>query len=126
MAQKQTILIIEDEKDMLRILTKRFRMEKLHVLTASNGRDGLSVALEKRPDIIVLDVIMPHMDGLTMMKELRQDSWGKTVPIIFLTNLSENSELAELASTEDFTDYLIKVEWRLEDIVAKVNKILSR
>lgn len=58
--------------------------EEFHALGAKDGEEGLELALKEKPDLILLDVIMPKMDGMTMMKKLRKDNWGKKVPIILL------------------------------------------
>ena len=89
-----------------------------------NGEVGLERALKERPDLILLDIIMPVMDGMTMLAKLRTDKWGKDVPVIMLTNLN-NSEDVEEASKHGVYDYLVKSNWRLEDVIGKVREALS-
>ena len=86
---------------------------------ATNGEEGLSVAKDKHPDIILLDIIMPKMDGITLLKELRTDPWGQTVPVIILTNLSDYKSVAD-ALQHGVNDFLVKSNWELEEVVAKV------
>ena len=71
-----TILIIEDEPPLRKALVHRLGMEDFTVLEAADGEIGLEMALQHKPDLILLDVVMPNMDGLTAIKKLRQDPWG--------------------------------------------------
>lgn len=113
------ILIVEDEQDLIEIIDEKFTREGFTVLKAGDGVEGLKVSLKEHPDLILLDIVMPRMDGLTMLKKLRQDSWGKTAEVILLTNLSPT----EKSPTD--TEYLIKSDWKLQDIVDKVKKKLK-
>lgn len=119
--KKQTILIVEDEQALLKVYAERFSEEGFLVLKASNGQEGLDIALKERPNIILLDILMPVMDGLTMMQKLREnDSWDKNVPIIFLTNLSEHEERITKSVKENKPAYyLVKSDWSLGAIVEK-------
>jgi DNA-binding response OmpR family regulator len=118
------ILIIEDEELLRRALTDKFTKENFKVFEASDGKIGLDVALKEHPDLILLDIIMPVMDGMTFLKELRKDDWGANVPVIILTNLSDG-EKAEQGASHDVYEYLIKSNYKLEDVVAKVKERLS-
>ena len=119
--KKQTILIVEDEQALLKVYAERFSEEGFLVLKASNGQEGLDTALREKPDIILLDILMPVMDGLTMMQKLRENkSWDKSVPIIFLTNLSEHEERVMKSANENKPAYyLVKSDWSLSSIVEK-------
>lgn len=119
--KKQTILIVEDEQALLKVYAERFSEEGFLVLKAGNGQEGLDIALREKPDIILLDILMPVMDGLTMMKKLREnESWDKNVPIIFLTNLSEHEEaVMKSANGNKPAYYLVKSDWSLNSIVEK-------
>lgn len=116
MAKK--ILIVEDEQSVLRILSEKLTEEGFEVIRAKNGKEGLIAAKKHHPDLILLDVIMPVMDGMTMLKKLREDEWGKTAKITILTNLSDGT-VAE-AVEQNVNDYLVKSDWKLEDVVKKV------
>lgn len=125
--KKQTILIVEDELPLLKVYADRFSEEGFLVLKASNGQEGLEVALEKKPDLILADILMPIRDGLTMMQELRKsNSWGKSVPIILLTNLSADEERIKKIVTENQpVYYLVKLDWSLGAIVNKIKEQLA-
>ena len=116
---KKKIIIIEDESSLRNILVEKLNLEGFDVLEARNGEEGLDLTLSQKPDLILLDIIMPKMDGITMLKKLRGDSWGKKVPVIILTNLSSGTENLELVEKKVFS-YLVKSDWKLEDIVKKI------
>ncbi|OGG20713.1 hypothetical protein A3D03_05500 [Candidatus Gottesmanbacteria bacterium RIFCSPHIGHO2_02_FULL_40_13] len=118
------ILIVEDEPALLSALLEKFRQEGFAAIGAKDGQEGLDTALREHPDLILLDIIMPVMDGMTMLYELRKDNWGRNVPVILLTNLSEAESVAESLS-QGVYDYLVKSDWKLEDIVKKVREKLG-
>src|SRR3989338_5449825 len=118
------ILIVEDEISLLKALEEKFIYEGFDVLKARNGEDGLRLAVDAKPDVILLDIIMPKMDGITMIKELRKNEWGRTAKIILLTNLSSPETVTE-AIQQNVFDYLVKTNWKLESIVIKVKTILG-
>ncbi len=121
---KNTILIVEDDLDLLEVLRKKFTLEKFEVLQAPDGRIGLEDALRSHPDLILLGIVMPVMDGMSMLRKLRADSWGKNVPVILLTNLSEESKVAE-GMRHGVYDYLVKADWNISDVVKKVKQRLN-
>ena len=100
------ILIVEDEKVIREALKTRLLEEKFQILEAKDGERGLAVALQEKPDLILLDIIMPVMDGMTMLKYLRKDAWGKKAKVIILTNLSDSTKVQE-ALEHDTNDYLV-------------------
>jgi len=118
------ILIVEDEKPLLKAMADKFGHEGFRVLTSENGEKGLALALENLPEIILLDIVMPKMDGVTVIKNLRENEKTKKIPIILLTNLYDNEKLAEAGKYGVF-DYLIKSDWKLEDVVHKVKEKLN-
>lgn len=126
--QKTIILIVEDESVQLDLLADQFADEGFRVLRAQNGKEGLALAFSEHPDIILLDLMMPVMNGITMMREIREaNEWGKKVPIILLTNLSPDDEERMQAVTRDEPAYyLVKANWSLDQIVEKVKERLSR
>lgn len=125
MENLKKILIVEDERALRKALSSKFTHEGFSMLEATNGEEGLAVALQEHPDLILLDVIMPVMDGMTMLKKLRGDNaWGKDAVVIMLTNLSESGMVAD-ALAEGMHDYLVKSNWKLEDVVKKVKEKLK-
>ena len=117
--KKHSVLIVEDEMALVEVLEDHFSEEGFEVLIAKDGKVGLDMALKLNPDIILLDIIMPIMDGITMLEKLRKDEKAKEIPVIMLTNLSDAKRVEE-ARKQGVNDYLVKADWKLEDVVNKV------
>ncbi len=121
---KKRILIVEDEAAMVDALGKKFEKEGFQVYKSHDGEEGLSMAEREHPDLIMLDIIMPKVDGLEFLRRIRQDQkWGAEVPVIMLTNLSDADNVSEAAKYGVF-DFLVKTDWRLEDVVQLVKQKL--
>lgn len=120
------ILIVEDEIDMREALVDELTRSGFATLIAKNGKEGLASALRDRPDLILLDIIMPEMDGMAMMKQLRTDAWGKTVPIIILTNASANDKILQGVVADEPSYYLVKSDWNLADVVGRIKEVLDK
>lgn len=126
MKKQKTVLIVEDEKSLREAVADTLRRRDFLLIEARNGREGLEIALAKHPDLILLDLIMPEMDGMAVLKKIRRDAWGRKVPIIILTNLSAiNGNVAADAIAHTPTHYLIKANWKLHDIVGKIEEVLK-
>ncbi len=124
--KKSTILIVEDEIDLRQLMKKKLINEGFNVLEADNGEIGLQIALTQHPDIILLDIVMPIMDGLSMLKGLRQNEWGKDAMVIILSNLSE-AEKIDQGMEKNVYDYLVKSDREPDDIVNLIKqKIIER
>lgn len=121
--KKYKILIVEDDKVLRSILAKKFIEEKFLVLEAFNGEDGLKKSISEHPDFILLDIIMPVMDGMTMLKKLREDDWGKQAKVMMLTNLSDSDKVSQ-AMEQNSYDYLVKTDWHIDEVVEKVKEKL--
>lgn len=106
--QKKKILAVEDDPSVRQALTNKLTREGFTVHEAKNGIEGLSAAQKFHPDLILLDILMPRMDGLTMMKKLRATSeWGKKVPIILLTNVGPDEGKIMQQTIEDGSAYYL-------------------
>jgi putative two-component system response regulator len=96
MSSKKKILIVDDEVDVLTLLEMRLASAGYEVLKADNGIDAVGITKEKNPDLIILDIMLPHMDGMAVSQILKEDEDTKNIPIIFLTALqdkkSENTD----------------------------------
>ena len=122
---KKTILIIEDELPMLKALSDKFTLEGFEILEAKDGAEGLKIAISKKPDLIILDIFMPVMDGKVMFEKLRADEWGKTVPVVILTNLNPDDKTLDELMKNGPSYYFIKSKWKLEELVVKVKRELG-
>ena len=99
-------------------------MEGLEVIDAVDGEEGLKKFSEEKPDLILLDIIMPKMDGITMLRELRQRAEGKDAPVIILTNLSDADSI-EASIKSGVSDYLVKADWKIGDLMEKIKQRLG-
>lgn len=117
------ILVVEDEEPLYKALESKFVSEGYNILVANNGIEGLDLIEKEKPDLVLLDIVMPKMDGITMLKELRKKDWGKDVSVIILSNLSEAEKTEELMY-QGVSDYLIKTDWKIDDVVKKVKEII--
>lgn len=119
-----SILIIDDDSSVRTPLVDSFTREGFNILEAFDGASGLEAALAKHPEIILLDLLMPVMDGMTMLKKLRQDAWGKDARVIILTNDDSLEPMADALGAQAF-DYLVKSNWKMSAVVAKVKQRLA-
>ncbi len=122
--ETKKILLVEDDSVLLNVLRDKLSGEGFEVLGASNGKDGLDLALKSHPDLIMVDILMPIMDGMEMTKKLREDKWGKDVAVIVLTNLNNEKNVADFLEKGAY-DYLVKANWSLDEVVKRVKEKLS-
>lgn len=122
--KRHKILIVEDEGPLSEVLKDRFENENFEVYVAKDGAEGLLMALEKEPDVILLDIIMPKVDGLTMLKNLRTYERGKAIRVVVMTNVSDSKEVHE-ALALGAGDFLVKSDWVIADLVASVRHQLD-
>lgn len=119
------VLVVEDKESLRLALTEKLRHEGYDVSSAKDGEEGLAMAIAEKPDIILLDIIIPKVDGMQMLKAVRaSNEWGANVPVIVLTNSKEKGDIAE-ALVEGVAQYLAKADWKIEDIVKKVSTLLA-
>ncbi|PYE52632.1 response regulator transcription factor [Paenibacillus barcinonensis] len=119
---RSTILIVDDDEKIVSMLRRGLAFEGYEVQTASNGAEGLSKLMDKEPDIVVLDVMMPQIDGFEVCRRLREA--GSTVPVLMLTAKDEvQSRVTGLDTGAD--DYLVK-PFALEELLARVRALLRR
>lgn len=122
---KIKILLIEDDPFLLSMYNTKFEMENFKVVTADDGEKGLKLAQKEAPDIILLDIMLPKMDGFGVLRALRADEKMKRIPVILLTNLSQKEKVKEgLALGAD--DYLIKAHFMPSEVVEKIKKLINK
>jgi two-component system cell cycle response regulator len=117
-----TILSVDDSKTIRMVLARLFRPFVCELIEAANGVEGLAVAAQKRPDLIILDYNMPVMDGLTMLRRLREDAALKRTPVIMLTAESGCENIATVARL-GVRDYLTK-PFREDQLLAKAGRLI--
>ncbi len=118
------VLLIEDEESLRKPLADKFRSQGFEVTECADGEDGLARAFEIHPDLILLNLILPKKDGISVMRDLRADSWGKDVPIIILTVMDANEEILKEIIVNRPAHYFIKSDWKIDDVVQKVNELI--
>ncbi|OHB21912.1 MAG: hypothetical protein A2939_01430 [Parcubacteria group bacterium RIFCSPLOWO2_01_FULL_48_18] len=123
--QGKRILVVEDDTAYRKALVKKFLSEGFNVQEAEDGEKGLASALQEHPDLILMDVIMPKVDGLTMTRRLREDEWGKNARILYLTSLESDEKIMNQLLENRPAYYLIKTAWTLDDIVDRVRSLLD-
>ncbi len=117
--KKRKILIIEDEKFLLEIYQSRFEKEGYQVFAAINGLAGLKLAQKEKPDLIILDILMPGMDGYEVIKKLKENNQTKEITILVLSNLGQREEINQGLKL-GANDYIIKTDLTPSELVNKV------
>lgn len=112
------ILFVEDEPSLLHVMRDKLKVHNVAYSEAKNGEEGLEIALREHPDLILLDIILPRMDGLTMLEKLRKDAWGKTAKVMILTNLTDPVAEAK-AKNLGVNNLFIKTDWPINALVEK-------
>jgi len=118
------ILFIEDESALQKTFGDILKNKGYGVLKALDGESGLRSAKGERPDLILLDLILPKMDGFEVLKELKENEETKNIPVIILTNLEETEDIQK-ALELGATTYLVKSSYTLEEVVNKIEKALG-
>jgi len=119
------ILLVEDEEIMIDLLQKKIIREGYEVFIARDGEEGLKVMGEKKPDLVLLDIIMPKKSGFEVMEEMRKKSEFKKIPVIVISNSGQPVELDE-ARKLGAQDWLIKTEFDPQELVDKINKQIGK
>ncbi len=124
MANNIKILLVEDDPFLLSMYATKFEMEGFVVVLAEDGEKGLKLAGKEKPSIILLDVLLPKMDGFEVLKALKADKATKDIPVILLTNLSQRDDV-EQGQALGAVDYLIKAHFMPSEVVEKIKKVLG-
>jgi CheY-like chemotaxis protein len=121
---KKKILVVDDDDNLRLVLVDKLNISGFEAVGAANGQEGLEKALELHPDIILLDILMPVMNGQEMLRKLREDEWGKKVKVIMLS-LVEDAEVIAQAVVDGSLAYLIKTDQSMDEIVEKVAAMIK-
>lgn len=128
MAKNLTVLIIEDEEPIVELYRERLDLEEIDTIEAKNGKEGLEKLRKARPDIILLDILMPEMNGFEFLKEIKKIKSAKDVPILLLTNLGESKidMNKELAFALGIQGYLIKSKNTPDQVLERIYETLEK
>jgi DNA-binding response OmpR family regulator len=119
---KKKILVVDDDDSLNTILVDKLNISGFEAKGAVDGEDGFNKAIELHPDVILLDLVMPKMNGMEMLKKLRTDEWGKTAKVVILTLLDKVDYVAE-AMEYHVAGYIVKTDYSLEGIVKKIEEV---
>jgi len=122
--KKIKILLIEDDSFLLNMYATKFEIENFNVVVAEDGEKGLEAALTEDPDIILLDIMLPKMDGFDVLKQIKNDQTTTNIPVILLTNLSQKDDI-DKGLAMGAIDFLIKAHFMPSEVVEKIKKILK-
>lgn len=123
--EKKKILIIEDEEIMLDLLQRKLTNNGYEISIARNGEDGLKMIKETKPDLILLDIIMPKMSGMEVLEGMQKDKEVKSIPVIIISNSGQPVEL-DRAKKLGVKDWLIKTEFDPQEVVDKVVRQIGK
>lgn len=118
------VLIIEDDKFLRELAAQKLEKEGFSVAGATNGQEGLDLLESEKPNVIILDLILPGMDGFETLRKIRTESNFKTIPVIILSNLGQEEDI-EKAKSLGATDYLIKAHFSFGEIIKKINEVVG-
>ena len=120
--KKKVILLVDDDPLIIRMYQRKLADDGYQVNIAANGEEALGEIRKQKPDLILLDVMMPKMNGVETLKALKEDERTKKIPVIILTNLGDRKDDVENAKKLGALDYLVKSEISLEVLSDKVKK----
>jgi DNA-binding response OmpR family regulator len=122
---KKTILLVEDDVFVSDIYQMKISSEGFEVILAENGLEAIKKLENKIPDLILLDIIMPYMDGTETLKKIKSEKKWEKIPVILLTNLSEKEKVEE-ALKMGADDYLIKSHFTPSEVISKIKEVLNK
>lgn len=124
-SRKWRILLIEDDTFLSGMYIAKMSLENFEVQLAIDGKEGLEMAKKCKPDLILLDLLLPKIDGYTVLKALKKDHALAPVPVVLLTNLNQQEDITK-AMKFQIEDYLIKAHFMPSEVIEKIKKILRK
>lgn len=121
---KLKILIIEDEACLSQMYSSKLKLNGFETIVCQDGESGLLLSQKEKPDLILLDIILPKLDGFFVLKSLKEDLKIKDIPIVLLTNLSQKNDI-EKGLKLGAIDYLVKAQLTPQEVIEKIKKILK-
>ncbi len=119
------ILLVEDEPTLQKTIGEVLKKENYEVFSALDGKTGLDLVQKEKPDLILLDLILPKMNGFEVLEELKSKEETKNIPVIILTNLERNEDINR-ALELGATTYLVKANYDLKDVIKKVEQVFNQ
>jgi DNA-binding response OmpR family regulator len=118
------ILLIEDDPFLLKMYATKFELEGFKVITVDDGEKGLKAIFNEKPNIVILDLMLPKINGFDVLKKIKENKEIKNIPVILLTNLSQRDEVKKGLAL-GAADYLIKAHFMPSEVVVKIKNILN-
>lgn len=121
---KPVVLLVEDDEFLSELYATKLNLEGFTVLSAADGKKGLKLAQEKHPDVVLLDIILPKLDGFEVLSALKSDLATNAIPVILLTNLSQKDEVKRGLGL-GAADYLIKAHFMPSEVLKKIKALVQ-
>lgn len=118
------VLLVEDDSFISKMYVTKFTLQKFNVLAAADGEEGLRLAEQEVPDIILLDIMLPKMDGWQVLEHLKINQKTKNIPVLMLTNLGAQEDI-ERGLELGATDYMIKAHFVPSEVIEKINRLVA-
>ncbi len=125
MTEQKRILLVEDDDFLVQMYATKLELENYQVIMATDGAKGLKLALKERPDLVLLDLNLPIMDGFQVLAELKKNPETKNIPVLVLTNYGQKENVDKCLNL-GAEDYLIKAHFVPSEVVARIKKILNQ
>ncbi|OGY45931.1 MAG: hypothetical protein A3J62_04005 [Candidatus Buchananbacteria bacterium RIFCSPHIGHO2_02_FULL_38_8] len=121
---KKKVLLVEDDLDLLNLMKKKLTQEGFEPISAETGQQALDYLAKSKPDLILLDILLPDIDGITVLSEIVNKKETKGIPVIILSNLGEQGSFEQVAAIGNY-EYLVKAKTELNQVVARIKKKLG-
>ncbi|MDO8469748.1 MAG: response regulator [bacterium] len=125
MDTKQHVLVVDDEVAVRTTLCVALEQAGYAVSSAADGVEGIEKAVREHPDLLLLDIVMPKLNGMELLARLRENEWGRTAKVIFFTHLEGDDDIIRGITAYEPSMYLMKGSWEIADVIAKVNEVLG-
>ena len=119
----KTIMVVEDDKDLSLLMNKKLTQEGFGVMLAETGQEAIDAMMQK-PDLVLLDILLPDIDGLTVLAEMVKNPVTKKIPVIILSNLADHASMEQAEAIGEY-DYFVKARTDLNTIVNKIKEKLN-
>jgi len=126
MPNQNKILLVEDDSMIVRMYQRKLEKDGFQVALAFNGEEGLAALKKEKPDIVLLDIMMPKMNGIEMLKAVKADPAFKDIPVVILTNLGDRPEDVQKCKELGAEDYWVKANTPIQEITERIKKILAK
>ncbi|MEX2514939.1 MAG: response regulator [Candidatus Paceibacterota bacterium] len=124
MDNQYTLLLVEDDSFLIEILVKKFKAANFRVVHAGEGKEALRKAHDEDPDIIMLDIILPGMNGFEILEKLKSDESVSDIPVAFLSNLGQKEDV-EKGKELGAVDFIVKANHSLDEIVKRTGELIA-